>query len=71
MFLKIESEYETGIVKALEKLPCTTYVFPLENDLIIILFHNDENKILALLKKMKEIDIVNDYLLYVPVASGV
>ena len=26
MFLKIESEYETGIVKALETLPCTTYV---------------------------------------------
>jgi len=70
MLLKIHSEYEKGIVASLKKLPCTSYVFPLEKESILILFHDDEPKILKTFQKMREIGIINDYLFYVPIVSA-
>ncbi len=70
MFLRIKSACEKDIVTRLEKLPCTSYVYPLENELAIVIFHDDEPKVLETLQKMKEMGIVNDYLIYVPIMHG-
>ncbi|KYK31959.1 MAG: hypothetical protein AYK19_16035 [Theionarchaea archaeon DG-70-1] len=68
--LKITSSYERDIVRALERLPCTTHVFPLEKELILILFHESISKVMDTTQKMEEIGIVDDYLLYVPLTYG-
>jgi hypothetical protein len=36
--LRIKCEFENGIVDTLKKLPCTSYVFPLKDDLMIFIF---------------------------------
>ena len=64
--LKVSSSYESDIVRALGRLPCTTYVFPLEKELILILFHESINEIMEMVQKMEEISVIDDYLLYVP-----
>lgn len=69
IFIKIQSEYEKSIVSALKYLPCTTYVYPLENDTILIIFHEGIKDILMLTKKMEEMDLFEDLLLSVPLAS--
>jgi hypothetical protein len=65
-FLRISSDYEAKIVNALEKLPCTSYVFPLEKELILLLFHEDTQKIITLMEKMEEKTIIDGFLLYAP-----
>ena len=63
-FLLINSDYELKIVSALRKLPCTTYVFPLEESLVIVLFHESVTKTLEFLEKIEEKAIIDSYLLY-------
>jgi hypothetical protein len=70
MVLRVKSPCEITLIESLRHLPCTTYVFPLKDELTITLFHDDENSILGAFKKMKEIGVVNDYLLYIPIAHG-
>ena len=65
-FLRIHTEYEKSIVGALEKLPCTTYVFPLERGLLLNIFHESINEIMVMVQKMEEVGIIDDYLLFVP-----
>ena len=69
IFLLFSSEYENSITKALRKLPCTSYVYPLEKRIICILFHDSMKYILRLTKKMEEKDLAKDVLLSVPLAS--
>ncbi len=64
--LKVSSSYERDITKALERLPCTTHVFPLEKELILILFYESINEIMEMIQKMEEIGIIDHYLLSVP-----
>ena len=68
VFLMIYSDYEFSLIEALSKLPCTTYVFPLENSIILGLFHESISDILETLQKMEEKAIIDDYLLYNPLA---
>jgi len=63
-FLEIKTDYESDIVEALEMLPCTSYVYPLENSLIIILFHEDIDHVTLALKKLEEKGTIESYLLY-------
>jgi hypothetical protein len=71
MFLKMKTDYETSLIDALCRLPCTTYVYPLETQLVTVLFHQDEKLILSILQKLKEIGIIKDYLFYIPLIHGV
>jgi hypothetical protein len=71
IFLKIETDYEVSLVKALERLPCTSYVYPLDNALAVVLFQKDEKSTLFILQKLKEIGILNDYLFYTPLIQGI
>jgi hypothetical protein len=68
--LRVRTKYEKSFAKSLEFLPCTTYVFPLKDEITITLFHDDENGILRTFEKMKEIGALKDYLLYIPIAHG-
>lgn len=70
MIIRIRTKCERSFVRNLEYLPCTTYVFPLRDEITITLFHDDENGVLRALEKMKEIDAITDYLLYIPIAFG-
>jgi hypothetical protein len=70
LYLRIYSDYEIDLVEAFKKLPCTTYVYPFEKEINVILFYELHEKILVLLEKLKEIGILNDYLLYIPIVHG-
>jgi hypothetical protein len=70
IFLKVETDYEKSLIAALKMLPCTSYVYPLDTSLIIVLFQNDEKLVLFNLQKLKEIGIINDYLFYTPLIHG-
>lgn len=65
-FLKIRSSYERGLIKALEILPCTSYVYPFGKELIIIIFHNSMTNLMETVQKMEEIGVISAYLLFVP-----
>ena len=69
-FVRVETKYETGIVKALEMLPCTTYVFPLEEMLVLGLFHEGVRDLMDVFQKFEETGIIDSYLLYVPLVYG-
>lgn len=70
IFLSLKTGYEKSVIKALEKLPCTSYVFPLETRLVVILFYDPLDTVVRLvnaLEKLEEIAIINNYLLYCPI----
>lgn len=68
-FIKVSSDYEVEMVKAFENLPCTTYVFPLEKELVINLFHENQKNMVTLLEKMEEKTVIDSFLLYNPLYS--
>ena len=65
-FLRIYTEYEENFVTALQKLPCMSYVYPLENGLAANIFHESTNDLMAAIEKLEETGIVDRYLLYTP-----
>ncbi|MBU7018314.1 MAG: hypothetical protein HXS44_12460 [Theionarchaea archaeon] len=66
LVLKLNSKYEEGIVNGLQKLLCTSYIFPLEKSLFIALFHENTNFTLDIIQKLEERAIIDDYLLFNP-----
>ena len=70
VFLKIHTKCEESIVSALRKLPCTSYVFPLKDSLLLGLFHENMELILELIKKMEETGTLKDHLLLIPLIHG-
>jgi len=69
IFIRFNSRCEKSIISALKCLPCTTYVFPLEHDITINIFHDNINDIFRLVKKLEEKDLTEDLLLSVPLIS--
>ena len=65
-FFKIQTKYEESVVRALRKLPCTTYIYPLENELLINLFHENINIVMTVIGKMEENGIIERYALFTP-----
>jgi len=63
---RIYTHYEKSLVKALEKLPCTTYVYPLEKGLVFIIFHENINIVMTFVEKMEENGILDKHLLFTP-----
>jgi len=68
-FIKIDSEFENSIGEGLRSLSSTNYLFPLERNIVIVLFHESIVKTLRLLEKMEEMAIIDGYLLYSVLAS--
>ena len=65
-FLKINTEYEKSLIEALRELPCTTYVLPLDEGLMINIFHEGVNELMTALQEIEEIGILKTYSLQVP-----
>ena len=61
-------KYEEDIVRSLQKLPCTTYVFPLEKSIVLGLFHESIKVLMEVLEKMEEKAIIDNSLLFSPLA---
>jgi len=62
----LKTDYEKGLVDQLYKLPCTTYVYPLENKLVLIIFHKGINHVMYTFKKFEEKGFVRESLLLIP-----
>ncbi len=60
------SNYEKGLVEAFSRMPCTTYVFPLEEEIIFIIFHESINDLMSTIRKMEERKYIGKYLLCIP-----
>jgi hypothetical protein len=61
-----ETDYEKGVVKSLQKLPCTSYVYPLEEELVLTVFHEDVVDLMFAFKRLEEKGIVTKHFLLVP-----
>lgn len=70
-FLKVKTDFESSLINAFSRLPCTTYVFPLEKELIVGLFYENIKDVIFTIGKMEEKAIIDDYLLYSPLACTV
>ena len=62
----VKSDCEKGLVNNLPKLPCTTYVFPLEKEIALILFHEGVQNVMFAMKKLEEKGFIKKHLLLVP-----
>lgn len=69
-FLEIETEYEKSLVKALETLTTTTYIYVLKNSICINFFHDNSNRLLKTIQKMEQIGIISNYETYIPIDSN-
>lgn len=65
-FIVARSEYEKGLVDAFSKMPCTTYIYPLEEEIVLILFHESINDLMYAIRKFEEKGYIKKYLLQVP-----
>ncbi len=70
IFMKVKSDYEASIIKALSSFPCTTYVYPLKESAVMIIFHEGVRDIFIFTKKLEEKGLVDELLLCVPLASS-
>lgn len=66
IFMRIRSDYERSIVTALKNFPCTTYVFPLEDSIMLVVFHEGIRDIFTISKKFEEMGLSEDPLLSTP-----
>jgi hypothetical protein len=65
-FILVKSEYEKGLLETFSKLPCTSYFFPLEEEIAIILFHENTSDLMFAIRKLEEKGYIEKYLLLVP-----
>lgn len=65
-FMKIISQYEISLLEALKNFPCTSYVYPLNKGILVNLFHENTNDLMAVFEKLEETGVINSYLLYTP-----
>ncbi len=61
-----QTNYEKGLVNSLSKLPCTSYVFPLEKEIVLIVFHEEIDDLMFAFKKLEEKGYIKKHLLLVP-----
>lgn len=65
-FIVADSNHEMGLVRAFSELPCTTYVFPLEEELLFLIFHENINDLMLFFKKIEEKRYIEKYFLCIP-----
>ncbi len=65
-FIMADSNHEKGLVEAFSRMPCTTYVFPLEEEIIFIIFHESINDLMSTIRKMEERKYIEKYILCIP-----
>ena len=65
-FIIARSCHEKGLLNAFSRMPCTSYFFPLEEEIILILFHENINDLMSAIRKLEEKGYIEKYLLQVP-----
>lgn len=69
-FVKIDTNHEKGLIGSLRELPCTTYVLPLDEGLMVNIFHEGVNELMTALQEIEEIGILKTYSLQVPLTHS-
>jgi hypothetical protein len=62
----LETRYEKGLVKSLCKLPCTTYVYPIETEILLNVFHEGINDLMCAFKNLKRKKYISRYRHFTP-----
>ncbi|MBU7014889.1 MAG: hypothetical protein HXS52_12090 [Theionarchaea archaeon] len=62
----LKSKYEKDFVRVLSKLPCTTYVFLLQEEIVLDIFHEGAVDMMFAIKKLEEKGYIDDYFLLIP-----
>ena len=65
-YFRVHTEYEESLIKSLRYLPCTSYVYPFEEGLLINLFHENINLVMTMFQKMEEMGLIEYYTHYTP-----
>ena len=60
-YFRIHTKYEKSLVTALEFLPCTSYVYPFDNGLLISIFHENIKVLMQIFKKLESMGVVEHY----------
>lgn len=62
----LDSDYEIGLVNLFSMLPCTTYIFPFEEEIGVLTFHEGVQELLFALKKLEERGYLGEHMLLTP-----
>jgi DNA-binding Lrp family transcriptional regulator len=62
----LKSDYEIGLTSSLSSLPCTSYVYPFEDEIGLAIFHEDVQDLLFAFKKLEERGYIKRYMLLTP-----
>jgi hypothetical protein len=62
----LDSDYELGLVNLFSMLPCTTYIFPFEEEIGVLTFHEGVQELLFALKKLEERGYLDEHMLLTP-----
>lgn len=62
----VNTDSEKDLIKSLGKLPCTSYVYPLEEELVLTVFHEGVVDLMFAFKRLEEKGVVKKHLLLVP-----
>lgn len=65
-FFLIRSRYEKSLVEAFHLLPCTTYVYPLEEEIGCIIFHRNINDLMTMMEKLKLEKVIDSFSMFTP-----
>jgi len=65
-FFIIHSRYEESLVKAFHLLPCTTYVYPFEEEIGCNIFHRSINDLMTMMEKLKVEKVIDSFSVFTP-----
>lgn len=65
-FILLESDYETGLIDLFTLLPCTTYIYPFEEEIALTIFHKGIQELMFALKKLEEREYLTTHSLFTP-----
>ena len=65
-FILLESDYEIGLINSLSMLPCTSYIYPLEEEIGLGVFHEGVQELMFAVKKLEERGYIKNHMLLTP-----
>ncbi|MGC1121776.1 MAG: hypothetical protein WBA22_11850 [Candidatus Methanofastidiosia archaeon] len=69
-FMRVETRFETALINAFSELTTTNYIYPVERALFINAFHENNNKFLEVIEKLKEMGIIDQYSFSIPLFAS-
>jgi len=65
----VESDHEKALIDTLSLLPCTSYVYILEKEVVLTIFHEGVNDVMTAFQKIEEAGYIKRHLLLVPLSN--